>query len=117
MAARRVAEEPGHIRVLAGLHEQAAVQIGQIGRAQARAAPSFRHGLSALCALRPHRHPRVWLRSRVESRNPAGAACVQPVMTDYTDDELSLMHLDGNARALYDALDQVDFLLWMIRGI
>ena len=38
-------------------------------------------------------------------------------MTDYTDDELSLMHLDGNARALYDALDQVDFLLWMIRGI
>ena len=57
-------------------------------------------------------------------RNPAGAACVQPVMTDYTDDELSLMHLDGidcpdddHARELYDALDQVDFLLWMIRGI
>ena len=45
-------------------------------------------------------------------------------MTDYTDDELSLMHLDGidcpdddHARELYDALDQVDFLLWMIRGI
>ena len=74
--------------------------------------------------LCPHPHPRVGFRSRVESRNRAGAACVQPAMTDYTDEELSLMHLDGidcpdddHARELYDALDQVDFLLWMIRGI
>lgn len=39
-------------------------------------------------------------------------------MTDYTDDELSLMHLDGiacpdddHARELYAALDEVDHLL------
>ena len=51
-------------------------------------------------------------------------ACVQSAMTDYTDDELSLMHLDGidcpdddHARELYAALDEVDHLLRMIRGI
>ena len=39
---------------------------------------------------------------------PDRAACVQSAMTDYTDDELSLMHLDGidcpdddHARELY----------------
>ena len=39
-------------------------------------------------------------------------------MTDYTDDELSAMHLDGidcpgddHARELYDGLDEVDSLL------
>ena len=92
-------------------------------RANAREAPSVR-ALSVSFACQRVRTPRVGFRSRVESRNRAGAACVQPVMTDYTDDELSLMHLDGidcpdddHARELYDALDQVDFLLWMIRGI